>query len=159
MDMYLTPQSDMPALSDLEVRLPLDTDWCQRLSASGVLPQIRTLRITKGFIMPSEVVGQFGRLESLVFDYLPYWHITLPKTLRHIGYHSSKGSDTAEQATFLWAVLPSLQGLQLVTCTRRSSPSLLAAFDVSCRNIHVEFATYETPSHFPVSKLHRVHCD
>ncbi|KAI0043002.1 hypothetical protein FA95DRAFT_1609737 [Auriscalpium vulgare] len=141
---------DLPVLRDLELKDPnwSDRKWPPLLVASGLLPKLRTLVLT-GPLPPARVLEQLEQLESLVFNELPVHDVSLPKTLRHVGYHCSLVPLT-EDASFLLAALRALHELELVTVTRQELPvETLAAFVDACRELHVEFVTFETPSRFP----------
>ncbi|KAI0042118.1 hypothetical protein FA95DRAFT_1610460 [Auriscalpium vulgare] len=144
---------DLPALRSLDLMHPLwsDGDWCRRLCASGLLKRLRTL-VLIGRLPPSEILEQLEQLESLVFDELPDQGISLPRTLQHVGYHcgSQPWNAPPKEATILVAALRALDGLQLVTVTRSDLPAeIQSTLMEACREMDVEFVTFETMEHFP----------
>ncbi|KAI0038067.1 hypothetical protein FA95DRAFT_1298106 [Auriscalpium vulgare] len=138
---------DLPALRDLELfgtEFPSD-----HLCASDLLPQLRTL-VVHGPLPPAEVLEQLKQLESLVFNDLPVHNVSLPRTLRHVGYHcpSAPGPSTKD-ASFLVAALHGLDDIELVTVTRLNLlAKTQAVLREACRDMDVEFVTYQTSFHF-----------
>ncbi|KAI0042178.1 hypothetical protein FA95DRAFT_1564592 [Auriscalpium vulgare] len=146
-------EADLPLLRDLDIRSPLWTDsqWCERLLASGMLPRVHNLTIT-GEFPPPNILEQLEQLKVLIFNTLPTQDVSLPTTLRHVGYHCEiRGQKQAHEATFLQIALGALEGLQLVTCARYSSAAQLAALEGACRGRGAEFKTYEDPRCIPTS--------
>ncbi|KAI0042182.1 hypothetical protein FA95DRAFT_610973 [Auriscalpium vulgare] len=143
-----SPHDSLSALRDLELYEPKFPDLC----ASGLLPQLRTL-VLHGPLPRTEVLEQLQQLESLVFNDLPVHDISLPRALRHVGYHYEPNSYYAapsqKDVSFFVAALRVLDDIELVTVTRLN---LLAktqlALREACREMDVEFLTYETPLHF-----------
>ncbi|KAI0043015.1 hypothetical protein FA95DRAFT_1575385 [Auriscalpium vulgare] len=124
----------------------------QVLATAHDLPALRDLELVLvGPLPPAEVVEQLEQLESLVFDELPTEDVSLPKTLRHVGYHGSwTGGLPHDDASFLVAALRALDELKLVTVARSGlSAWVQAPLMDACRELHVEFVTFETLAHFP----------
>ncbi|KAI0049925.1 hypothetical protein FA95DRAFT_1603935 [Auriscalpium vulgare] len=154
LDWLFEPDKVLPALRELELRNPdwADTAWCQRLRlrASNGLPQLRVLSI-QGHFPPTEVLEQLPQLEVLVFDDFPVRAIALPRSLRHLAFHChDHGHEQEHGAGFLAGALSGLPELQIVTVIRRvPPPESHVLLEATCRDLGVEFATYETQEHFP----------
>ncbi|KAI0038241.1 hypothetical protein FA95DRAFT_1277381 [Auriscalpium vulgare] len=153
----LATDRDLPALHDLEFNEPhwSSTEWPPILRASGLLPKLRTLVLT-GPLPPNDILEQLEQLDSLVINALPDGAVSLPKSLRHIGYHHhiDVWTYSPNDASFLLAALRALRRLELVTVTRKKLPvETLAEIGDVCRELDVELVTFETPEHFPLSVL------
>ncbi|KAI0042117.1 hypothetical protein FA95DRAFT_614579 [Auriscalpium vulgare] len=141
---------DLPALRELELDQPdwSNTEWSSLLCASGLLPRLHTL-VLFGPLPPPEILKELKELESLVFEELPVHAISLPRTLRHVGYHCVFQPWNAD-ITILVTALHALDDLQLFTVTRRGLPAeTQAALREACSEMDVEFVTFETEAHFP----------
>ncbi|KAI0041957.1 hypothetical protein FA95DRAFT_1564860 [Auriscalpium vulgare] len=154
----LAPDDDHSKLSELKIEFPKGSSlaWLCTLFASGVLPQIRSLSV-EGGIPTQDVLDQLTQLESLVVSVIAPWPklVSLPQTLRHIGYHHI---DEHEQipgikriGNFL-STLRSSKGLQFLTVTPKMPSGTLAAFADTCRIHGVQFVNSEE-GHFPWAKV------
>ncbi|KAI0041775.1 hypothetical protein FA95DRAFT_1576150 [Auriscalpium vulgare] len=150
---------EFPALRTLE--LSHASRMNRHLRASSLLPQIRTLSVP-GLPPSQDVLGALRQLESLVFGDLPI-AMSLPQTLRHVGYHEPFGYRSPEQNSevFLQA-LCELENLHLVTCTVCSTAALREALHEQCHARRVDFVVYmhascapgvRTPEYYPTGAL------
>ncbi|KAI0039634.1 hypothetical protein FA95DRAFT_1002214 [Auriscalpium vulgare] len=144
----LSPQNDFAALRDLELinLLWYDAAW-KELHISGVLPQLRTLRV-EGSFPPQQFLERLERLESLVFTDLPTEDAAFPPSLRHAGYHGRDTSQTDGMDRTV-AALGTLANLQLVTTTRRAPKVQIKALESVCRDRGVELEIRQRPEDFP----------
>ncbi|KAI0045444.1 hypothetical protein FA95DRAFT_1607689 [Auriscalpium vulgare] len=150
------PGTVPPELHDLEIKCWVPADAVHltgaAVIASGVLAQLRTLRIVGGFadVFPAAVLEQLTVLESLVIEHLPTLDkFELPRNLRHLGYHSNGDSEQRGQVQILLDAVRARPELKLLTATRHSSQAVLKQLEDVCRTGDVEFAVYAEPACFP----------
>ncbi|KAI0041452.1 hypothetical protein FA95DRAFT_1565365, partial [Auriscalpium vulgare] len=143
----LSRSHPLPALRYLRlITLSWPSTLSRHLISTGILPQLQSLPI-KGTFPPAEVLDHLTQLKTLVVRKLPKQSINLPPTLQYFGYHTwGVSSDTRAEL----AVIPlrALPGLQLVTVTRFVERDVRTALEAMCRDIGVEFGTYESPHDF-----------
>ncbi|KAI0044013.1 hypothetical protein FA95DRAFT_1608906 [Auriscalpium vulgare] len=143
LDNFELPEDGLGALRALGVK-SLDSEWCQQPRASGLLRQLRTLKIS-GHLPSHDVLDQLENLVHLVFGTLPMVAFSLPQTLHRVGYHSEAEDREDDMGTaFFLQALRALEHLQLVTSTRWSSTKFLATLSQACSDHGVEFVIYDS---------------
>ncbi|KAI0051941.1 hypothetical protein FA95DRAFT_1602184 [Auriscalpium vulgare] len=139
----------LPALRHLCLMHPMWTDeaLCEYLISTGILPQLQSLQIKGYSFPPMKILEQLVQLKTLIVNELPGEHVTLPPTLRHIGYHTW-GSPPGMRTELAVDPLRALPDLQLVTVTLYTGQHVRAALAEMCRDTGVDFGTYAQPQYF-----------
>ncbi|KAI0050073.1 hypothetical protein FA95DRAFT_1555984 [Auriscalpium vulgare] len=146
----------LPLLRHLCLMTPLwsDKELGEHLISAGFLPQLQSLQLRslnfESVFPPSEILEQLTQLKSLVVSTLPEQHITLPASLRHVGFHDLgyRGSGVSVRAELAVDPLRALPELRLVTVTRSVEQHVRAALEGMCRDKGVDFGTYESADCF-----------
>ncbi|KAI0051936.1 hypothetical protein FA95DRAFT_1602180 [Auriscalpium vulgare] len=149
----LSLSEPLPALRHLSLLLP---DWsdkalCEHLNYPGLLQQLQSLQI-KGNFPPEEILKPLVQLRTLIVEELPRKPVTLPPSLRHIGYHAWWNAAPGALAELAVDPLRALPELQLVTVTRAVKPHVRLALEEMCRENGVHLGTYEMPFFFRKQK-------
>ncbi|KAI0043382.1 hypothetical protein FA95DRAFT_405517 [Auriscalpium vulgare] len=127
--------------------LCLITPWWQgtlakHLISTGILPQLQSLRIKDDF-PPPEVLKQLTQLRTLIVS-PPTKPITLPPSLRHVGYHLWVALMPRVRAKLVVDPLRMLPELKLVTVEGLPRQHV-RALEGMCREKCVDFVTYAEP--------------
>ncbi|KAI0041450.1 hypothetical protein FA95DRAFT_1611010 [Auriscalpium vulgare] len=147
----LSHSQPLPALRYLCLIRPSWTSTLSRhLTSAGILPQLQSLQI-RGDFPPQKLLSQLTQLKTLVVYGLPVRHVTLPTSLRHVGYHAWGDAPPGASAELAVDPLRALPELQLVTVTRYVERHVQAALGTMCRDRSVDFARYQTPYAFQLA--------
>ncbi|KAI0039819.1 hypothetical protein FA95DRAFT_982121 [Auriscalpium vulgare] len=144
----LSPEDALPTVHDLTLSHPVrwsDARYSQHIRSVVMLSQIRTLQL-RGAFPPQDIIDELGKLEGLIIDDPPAHPVSLPKSLRHFGYHSD--SDRRADTEFVTTALRGLSSLQCVSVTRQGHPDMCTALEEMCRSCGVDFVTYESAESF-----------
>ncbi|KAI0044665.1 hypothetical protein FA95DRAFT_228454 [Auriscalpium vulgare] len=134
-------------LSELTLKPPYWSGheaWLPPLLLSGVLRQLRSLTI-EGGVPPQEFLDQLTQLQSLVVTSLPDREVSLPQSIRHIGYHCTVdgGGGSIRQMGDFPGKVRTLENLQLVTVTPHVPEKVRTALAETCGVRGVEFIVCE----------------
>ncbi|KAI0046737.1 hypothetical protein FA95DRAFT_1606632 [Auriscalpium vulgare] len=125
----------------------VSTWWpATHLLSTGILPQLQSLQV-EGEFPPPEILEQLAQLRILVVNDLPIEPVTLPPSLRRLGYHTW-GPKPGVRADLAVDPLRALPELRLVTVTRFVADHVRAALAQMCRDKCVDFASYATHYQF-----------
>ncbi|KAI0042176.1 hypothetical protein FA95DRAFT_1610411 [Auriscalpium vulgare] len=138
----MSPEVNLSALRELEIKTEWGEDFRHRVFGSSVFARIRSLKVD-GTYPPPEVFQHMVHLENLAFSELPEGNLSFPQTLQHVGYHPSRFLVHLEHnkniKPFVTALrtLPSLQG---VSATSMLPPKRTAILKEVCheRGIDLE---------------------
>ncbi|KAI0045572.1 hypothetical protein FA95DRAFT_1607609 [Auriscalpium vulgare] len=146
---WILAKADVSALRELEVsRAVWDDKYCMdTFLRTPAIVHITSL-VLDGALPPQAVLDRCSALETIVFAEPPEETVVLPRTLRHVGFHTETRGEGG-QLTYLAAALRALKSLRLVTTSRALSGSALENLTHLCGEMNVEVGFYSGACLFP----------